>query len=169
MIPYLVTPPAFLPVDLVSMSGHLRLVHGDDDFDVEAKQAGAVAMLDGWGGVLARCIMPQTWAIDVTGPGPHLLPFPDASNVVAVSGLDTLTNEVSRTSLGPCVTVADATSDQELTISATYGLSAERLPAAQTLVKLMVQREYDMLAGAPYDAATRSIDALIGALRWRRI
>lgn len=167
MTPYIITPPTDLPVTLADMKLHLRVSHGDDDADIAAKQAGVVAMLDGWGGLLGRCIMPQTWAIDATGPGPHLLPFPDVSDVTAEAGGDPLDAEVTRTALGPCVAVPGASG--ALTIQFVCGLPAGRLPAAQSLVKLMVQREYEVMAGADYDAITRSIDALIGALRWCRV
>lgn len=169
MIPYIITPPASLPVPLPDLKLHLRVSHDDDDSDITAKQAGAVAMLDAWGGLLGRCIMPQTWAIDATGPGPHLLPFPDASDVTATGEDGVLAVEVSRTALGPCVTLSEAERGDPVTIQFVCGLSADRLPAAQSLVKLMVQREFDVMAGADYDAITRSIDALIGALRWRRL
>lgn len=169
MIPYLVTAPTSLPVDLDALKLHLRVAHDADDADIVAKQAGAVAVLDAWGGMLGRCIMPQTWAIDVTGPGPHLLPFPDAEDVSAASGAVELDTETSRTGLGLCVSVPAALSGQAVTIEAVYALPEPRLAAAQTLVKLMVQREYDQAAGADYDAVTRSIDALIGAMRVRRL
>ena len=168
-IPYLVTPPASLPVTLSEMKAHLRVVHADDDADIAAKQAGAVAMLDAWGGLLGRCIMPQTWAIDVIGPGPHVLPFPDASGVTAEVDGEPAQVDVVRMAIGQVAAVRDVPTDAAVTIRATYGLSLERLGAAQSLIKLMVQREYDMLAGPDYDAITRSIDALIGAIRWRRM
>ncbi len=168
MIPYLVTAPVALPVELAAMKAHLRVVHADDDADIAAKQAGAVAMLDGWGGLLGRCIMPQTWSVDVTGAGPHLLPFPDASNIVAEADGDALDVTVTREGLGLCVSV-DAGVDQAVTIAAEYALPEPRISAAESLIKLMVQREFDVMAGPDYDAITRSIQALIGALRWRRI
>lgn len=169
MIPYLVTAPTSLPVELGALKLHLRVAHDDDDADITAKQAGAVAALDAWGGMLGRCIMPQTWAIDVIGPGPHLLPFPDAENVSAESDSVEIDTEITRTGLGLCVSVPVALLGQAITITAVYALPEPRLAAAQTLVKLMVQREYDIMAGADYDAMTRSIDALIGAMRVRRL
>lgn len=169
MIPYLVTAPTSLPVDIEALKLHLRVAHDDDDYDIEAKQTGAVATLDAWGGMLGRCIMPQTWAIDVAGPGPHLLPFPDADDVDAVSGGASLDTETSRTGLGLCVSVPTALSGQLVTIRAVYALPQPRFAAAQTLIKLMVQREYDVMTGADYDSITRSIDALIGAMRVRRL
>ena len=164
MTPYLVTPPSEAPVDLSALKAHLRVTHDEDDADIAARQDGVVAMLDGHGGVLGRCIMPQVWAVDVTGPGPHLLPFPDASEVTANG--ESVAPE--RTPAGPCVT-ADVDPDEAVTIQATYGLSPERMPTALTLIKLMVAREFDQMAGADFDAATRSIEQHIAALRWRRV
>ena len=169
MTPYLVTAPASMPVTLAEMKAHLRVVHADDDVDIAAKQAGAVAMLDGWGGILGRCIMPQTWAVDVTGPGPHLLPFPDASNIVAEAGGDALGVTIAREGAGLCVSVVGAETGQDVTITAEYALPGPRRSAAESLVKLLVQREFDVMAGSDYDAITRSIQALVDVLRWRRI
>jgi uncharacterized phiE125 gp8 family phage protein len=166
MAPYLITPPASAPVALADLKAHLRVAHSDDDADILAKLDGAVASLDAWGGVLGRCIMPQVWAIDVTGPGPHLLPFPDATSVIATSGGDAVDVVVTRHGAGLVVRAESASADQALTIQATYGLPATRLPSAQTIIKLMVQREFDVMAGSDYDAITRSIDWHIGALRW---
>lgn len=169
MTPYLITAPAAMPVTTTDMKAHLRVDHSDDDGKIADYQSGAVAILDAWGGVLGRCIMSQTWAVDVIGPGPHVLPFPDATSIAATSGGVAVDVEVSRTGLGQCVTAADAAADEAITIEAVYGLPAERLPAAQTLVKLMVSRDYDAPHGPAYDSITRSIDALIGALRWGRV
>ena len=169
MTPYIVTPPTSLPVSLAAMKLHLRVSHDEDDADIDAMQAGAVAMLDAWGGLLCRCIMPQTWAADVIGPGPHLLPFPDALAVVAEADGVPVAATLARTASGPSVTLSGVLDEQAATLRFTCGLSADRLPAAQSLVKLLVAREYDRASGADYDAATRSIQALITALRWGRV
>jgi hypothetical protein len=167
MIPYLITPPAALPVTLAEMKLHLLVDGTDRDADIIAKQAESVAMLDAWSGVLGRCIMPQTWAVDVEGPGPHVLPFPDVTTITATSGGDAIGVAFTRTALGHSVTIADALPGQAVTIQFVCGLSVQLLPAAQGVVKLMVKRDFDVLAGADYDAHTRSIQARISALRWR--
>jgi hypothetical protein len=167
--PYLVTPPAVAPVLVADLKLHLRVAHNDDDTDITAKAAGVVAALDGWGGMLGRCIMPQTWAVDAKGPGPHVLPFPDASSIAAVSGGDPVAVTTERRGMGFVVTAASVAADQAVTISAVYGLPATRLPSAQTLIKLMVQREFDAMAGADYDAITRTIDWHLSQLRWVRV
>ncbi len=172
MVPYLVTPPASMPVNIADMKAHLVVDFDDDDALIDAQQAAAVAHLDAHGGVLGRCIMPQTWAIDVTGPGPHLLPFPDASGVAADAGGDELSVETVRTARGVVVTVADASSGQDVTISATYGLPAERLSAAQMLIKLMVGNWYSNRTAATetkMSSLPMAADALIAALRWQAL
>jgi hypothetical protein len=171
MTPYLVTPPVSSPVTLAEMKAHLRVDFTDDDDLIAAQQEAAVAYLDAHGGVLGRCIMPQVWAIDVTGPGPHLLPFPDASGVEATVGLDAVAVDLARSSMGWVATMADAATDAEVKIEATYGLSAQRLPAAQMLVKLLVSHWYEHRAavnvGSIVTEMPMAAHALIAALRWR--
>lgn len=168
MTAYMVTPPASLPVTLAEMKAHMNVAHDDDDVDIQARIASAVADLDGIG-LLGRCIMPQTWAMEVTGPGPHLLPFPDASNITAQADGASLAVDVARTASGQSVTVSEALADQAVTLQFVCGLPAHRLPAAQMLVKLLVHRDFDQMAGPEYDAHTRTIQGLINSLRWRRI
>jgi hypothetical protein len=169
MTPYLVTPPTALPVSRDAVKAHLRVVHVDEDDDIDAKLTGAVAALDAWGGLLGRAIMPQTWAVDVTGPGPHLLPLPDVTDATAQGVNGPLDVTLTRGSAGQCATVADALPDEPLMIEFDVAMSAERLPVVQSIIKLMVQREYDIMAGADYEAITRSIDALVNVVRWRRV
>lgn len=169
MTPYLVTAPAAQPVSLAEMKAHLRVAHSDDDTDISAKIAGVTAHLDAWGGALGRCIMPQTWAVDATGKGPHLLPFPEASDVTVTGVSGPLDATVKRSFAGPLVTVADAADDEELVIEFQSGMDAARLPAAQSLIKLMVQREFDALSGPEAMATDSAIAALMNSLRWRRV
>lgn len=169
MTPYLVTEPAEYPVTLEDMKAHLRVAHDDDDLDIDARIASATAHLDGWGGVLGRCIMPQTWAIDVCGPGPHLLPFPEASDVTATGVSGELDATVTRSTCGPMVKLEDAESDEEIVIEFVSAMPAPRLPAAQSLIKLMVARDFDLMSGAEAMAADNAIAALMNGLRWRRV
>lgn len=169
MTPYLITAPTAQPVTLNEMKAHLRVVHDDDDGDIEERIASATAHLDGWGGVLGRCLMPQTWAIDVEGAGPHRLPFPEATDVTADGVSGSLDVTVTRGAAGPCVAVADAVADEPLVIQFGSALNATRLPAAKSLIKLMVQRDYDAMMQHEAGTIDLAISALMSGLRWRRI
>lgn len=169
MTPYLITAPVALPVSLNEMKAHLRVTHADDDGDIEGRLASAVAHLDGWGGVLGRCLMPQTWAVDVEGPGPHLLPFPEVETVTAAGVAGALDVVVTRGAVGPSVTIADAEADEPIAVQFVSSLAPTRLPAAKSLIKLMVQREFDLMAGPEAMAMDMAIGALMNGLRWRRV
>jgi hypothetical protein len=167
MTPYLITPPDSLPVSAYDLREHLRLPGEYLEADVMAKQSEAVAVLDAWTGLLGRCIMPQTWAVDVEGEGPHLLPFPDVLLITAVSGDDPAPVSFKRSALGHLVTLNGVLPGQPATIRFQCGMSDQLRPAAQSLIKLMVSRDFDMLSGPDYDANERTIRMAIGALRWR--
>lgn len=62
--PILVTPAEMLPVSLAEARAHLRLDAVDDDAVVTALIAAATAHLDGWTGVLGRCLVEQVWRQD---------------------------------------------------------------------------------------------------------
>lgn len=64
--PVLVTPPAPapLPVTLDEAKAHLRVDSTDEDGLIEALLDAAVSHLDGWTGVLGRCLEEQTWRQD---------------------------------------------------------------------------------------------------------
>lgn len=176
MTPYLVTGPTQAPVTLSEMLVQLRIeadAPTETALEVSEMIGEAVAHLDGYGGALGRCIMPQSWAVDVVGPGPHLLPFPDASNVAAASGVDSLEVTTEICPQGIYATVSDAVADQEVTITATYALPAQRLPAVKRLIKLIVTTWYDnrasVIVGKSVSTLPMAADALVSALRWRQI
>lgn len=171
-VPYLVTPPASLPVALNAMKSHLRVDHDDEDQGIDDLQAAAVSYLDARGGVLGRCIMPQTWVIDVTGPGPHLLPYPDGKSIAVDADGSTLTFTMELSGSGTMVTIENLGADDEATITAEYALSVERLPAAQALVKLIVGNWYENRAavtGTSMAELPMAAGALISAMKWRHI
>lgn len=61
----LVTPPAALPVSLAEAKQHLRVDHSDDDVKISALISAAVSYLDARSGVLGRCIVTQTWELQL--------------------------------------------------------------------------------------------------------
>lgn len=67
--PVLVTPPAILPVSLAEAKLHLRIepdVTLEDTF-VSGLITGATGYLDGWTGILGRCLVEQTIRQDFDG------------------------------------------------------------------------------------------------------
>lgn len=63
-LPVLVTPPTALPVSLQQAKVHCRVDSGDEDDLIEGLIGAAVSHLDGYTGILGRCLMEQTWRQD---------------------------------------------------------------------------------------------------------
>lgn len=88
--------PATDPVLLAEAKAHLRVTHDLENDLIAALIDAAVSNIDGWSGILGRCIIAQTWAVDAdsfvpltTFPPPTYadiasmrLPFPDVQSVV---------------------------------------------------------------------------------------
>lgn len=82
--PFRVAPPGVQLVELADAKRHCRIDHADDDALVTAAIAAATGWLDGWAGVLGRCLVNQQWRQLADGfpAGPLLpLPFPDVTAV----------------------------------------------------------------------------------------
>lgn len=88
--PVLITAPTATPVSLEEAVAHLRLDAEDEDDLVEGLINAATAYLDGFFGVLGRCLVTQTWRQDFDNFDTRLnLPqFPVAS-ISSVTYLDT--------------------------------------------------------------------------------
>lgn len=75
--------PASTPVSVLDARAHLRLTGHEEDTLVAALIAAATDILDGWSGILGRCIVTQTWTQsfeEFDGDDLHL-PFPDVQSV----------------------------------------------------------------------------------------
>lgn len=106
--------PTHPVVLLDDMKAHLRVLHDDEDLDIQALTDAATSWLDGWDGVLGRCIMPQTWLIEPSDLAAGFR-LPDVNETVA--------NE-----------------DGSMTV--TCAMPAEKLPSVQAAVKLLVGHWY---------------------------
>lgn len=62
--PVLITAPELLPVSLAETKLHLRVDYSDDDTLIKALIRAATEHLDGWTGVLGRCLVEQEWRQD---------------------------------------------------------------------------------------------------------
>lgn len=81
--PVLTVPPTGAPLMLSEVKAHLRVDHNEEDALISALLGAAVSHLDGWSGILGRCIMTQTWRQDyrsVDG-GCLRLPFRDIQSL----------------------------------------------------------------------------------------
>lgn len=85
--PILITPPAIKPLTLAEAKRQVKIELDDNDQDphLEVLIAAVTAHLDGWTGILRRCLCEQTWRIDADGFAPCMrLPlFP----VIAITGV----------------------------------------------------------------------------------
>lgn len=85
--------PADTPVSLAEVKEHLRVEADshDEDFDIQLKLDAAVAYLDGYAGILGRCMMEQTWKLYLDGfPGGSTirLPLVPVISVTSITYLD---------------------------------------------------------------------------------
>lgn len=62
LAPVLVTPPTATPVTLDEAKLHLRVDGEDEDTKITSCIESATEHLDGYAGILGRCLMPQTWS-----------------------------------------------------------------------------------------------------------
>ncbi len=88
--PIRTSAPVAKPVSLEEARLHCRVDANDDDAVISAFIDAAIVYLDGWSGVLGRCIVNQGWrqsAAAWPAGGVILLPFPDVS-VATVKYLD---------------------------------------------------------------------------------
>lgn len=80
--PVLVQPPAANLIDLRLVKEQLRVDDPAEDFLIGHLVAAALAHLDGWSGVLGRCIGAQTWRSFGVALTDMALPFPDVQSAV---------------------------------------------------------------------------------------
>lgn len=89
--PVQVTPPEILPVSLAEMKLHLRIepsVTVEDDL-VTALTGAATSHLDGWTGILGRCLVEQAWRQDFDAIRRCLaLPLGPVVDITSVEGSD---------------------------------------------------------------------------------
>ena len=82
MTPVRVTAPAALPITVQEAKDHTIIDFADDDGLVERLNMAATDHLDGFTGILGRCIVNQQWRQDYNGWASCLrLPFPNVSAV----------------------------------------------------------------------------------------
>lgn len=159
LTPYRVTAPAGLPVALADAKRHLRVEHGEDDPLISTLIEAATSHLDGWAGILGRCLINQQWAVQMPGfpaVDPTLrLPFPDvtaatvsyrdeagASQTVPSGDIlllnDSLGGAVWRLPESGWPATASRPDAVTVTFTAGYGATPESVPAPIRTAILMI-------------------------------
>lgn len=137
-----IAPAAFLT--LPEVRAHLRIDHAHEDTLLQGYIAAAMGWLDGWRGVLGRCILTQTWSLRCDVLADMRLPFPDVQSAV-VTYLDTAgaTQTVAAENYrvrtihgaghltfaeGYAAPAVQSGRDDAVTVSAVYGLAVAPAP-----------------------------------------
>jgi len=158
--PVLITPPSDTPVSLSEVKGHCRVDHNDDDAVLEALLAAAVDHLDGWTGILGRCIVSQTWRQDFPSFGCMRLALGPVKSIASVTYYDadnaqqTLSSDIYTLLTGPLGDYVVLKPDQSWpehysrpdAVSVTYeaGAEPEDVPAAiKAAILLLVAHWYE--------------------------
>lgn len=172
----LVTPPTVDLVSIPDLRDHLRITTPDEDGYIASLAASVVSYLDGWGGVLGRAIMPQTWRQEFGGWGCLRLALPDVTAVdVTYEDADGVEQPATSVTLrqdgAAWVVDADGPDASRVFVNMTCALPAARLPVAVMIVKLMVAHWYmnREAVGEAMHEVPMAADALITSLRWRKL
>ena len=89
--PILTTAPGELPVSAAEMRAQSRIGHADDDALVSRLIEAATSHLDGFGGILGRALVTQSWAVKLHDFADVMrLPVGDLIGVTSVKYFDTL-------------------------------------------------------------------------------
>ncbi len=167
----LVTPPAAQLVDLKEAKQQCR-VDGDDENPVLQRAIdAAMSWLDGYRGVLGRCILSQSWRRTIPGgAGTVRFPFPDVSCVSA---------EFADDAGGAATYVIRDTDRIELrsvqgrpvnvTITAGFGNVSDVPPAIKQAALMLVDFYYNNRGGGSEGRGVPpEVDAMISPFRvWR--
>jgi len=158
----LASPPGVPPVSIDELKLHLRVEGNHDDVNVEAALDAATGLLDGWTGLLGRCIIRQQWQGFYPIGAPLTIDLPD---VIAVSALDVFANGawtsvpaqdwrwefyagrarvVASKNAAPWPMADDVHEIARITFDAGYGAAASDVPPTlRTIIR--------MIAGAFYE------------------
>lgn len=151
--------PAEAPVSLVEAKAHLRVDHTDDDTLITSMIEAATGHLDGWDGVLGRCLVTQTWEVKYPAwRSSYRLPFPDVQSVALTytdedGGTQTVAPSLYRLYMRDLRPLSTFTSpalrdedDEAVTLSVTagYGDAADVPAAIKAAILLHVGTLYEV-------------------------
>lgn len=187
MTPVRVTAPAALPVTVQEAKDHTIIDFADDDGLVERLIQAATDHLDGFTGILGRCIVNQQWRQDYKGWASCLrLPFPNVSAVqVEYIDADGVTQTVDTTDyqaitdpLGVRVqflgsfsapALGRSLTPVQITFTAGYG-APENVPwDIKAAICMLVAHWYEQrsaASGKEQRPMPFAVDVLLGKHRW---
>lgn len=178
LAPVLITPPGDLPVSLDLAKMHLRIDHDDDDVLISSLINTAVDHLDGWTGVLGRCLVEQAWRQDFDALARCLpLPLGPVIEIVSVDYVDANGSEQTmdpgdyllRTDAGGRSVIELKLWPSSRSASVTYKAGFSTVPAAITTAILMLVAHWyaNREATVPGDIAIMpmAVDSLLAPYR----
>ena len=194
LLPRRTSAPAATPVSLAEAKAHLRVEHSEDDTLITAMITAATERLDGWSGILGRCLVMQTWVCEFDGfpcSDRLRLPLAPLGNITSVTFRDS--DNVERTlsadtyypvsdNLGPAVNLVSALSwpstydrADAVTVTASFGYgAASAVPAPiKAAILLMVgdlyrNRESGVVGPVAVEVKmSATVDALLAPYRRR--
>lgn len=189
----LITPPAAYVLSLAEARSHSRIDAGEDDADLAAYIAAAVAYLDGIDGILGRALLAQTWIIETDRiPGDMVrLPLDPVISIDGVGYYDAAdapqvfassSYRLHHDARGPYLRLASGASwpttairDDAIGITFTAGhASPGAVPETiRQAIRLLTAHFYEnrepVLVGVSGANLAHTLDMLIGAQRRRRL
>jgi len=183
--------PAGSPITLDEVKANLDISYTDKDALITGLISAAVAHVDGWTGILGRCLMPQTWRQDFDRFGRCLrLPLAPVASITSVKYDDELDVEQTipganyvllEDGLGPYVEFLSTYSLPNIhverpAVRVTYVAGyadADSVPAAiKQALHLLVRHWFDnptaVTIGVQAQAMPMAVDALLAPYRRMR-
>ncbi len=171
--PVLITPASTLPVSLNEAKLHLRVAFPKEDgtFDETPEDGlinglilGAVSHLDGWTGILGRCICEQTWRVSFDRFCRELpLPLGPVMSIVSVTWRNA-DGETSTVSDGEYLTQTDAAGNERLVFRSGFDIPTDLHD--QSAVTVTYKAGYPVSDGKPTAPAAIKVAILLMVGHW---
>lgn len=134
-----ITAPTEPVVPLDELKAYLRVDGDHEDALIDALEKAAVAKLDGYRGILGRCILPQTWEVAFDKAGKFPMPLTDIVEVSAVNADDVpVTFSIVHQDAGEWIEVS-----APATVRLTAALPDDLLDVVKQAIKMLVAHWYE--------------------------
>ena len=183
--PVLTAAPASTPVSLNEAKAHLDIGYTDKDTQITALIAAATAHLDGWTGILGRCLITQSWRQDFDRFNRRLrLPLFPVASITSVKyddesdveqTIDSSNFSLLTDDLGSYVKFIDtyafpAIHTERPAVRVTYVAGEAAAPdAIKHAMLLLIRHWFDnpsaVSVGGPTQAMPMAVDALLAPYR----